>query len=101
MIRAARWGSRCKGEDLLRDLFGPLPFRDVRIDPAWFAWNEGVVGKLAASIYEDRAFEQMPILADALEEAGCGNKEMLTHFRQQGQIHVRGCWLLDLLLQKG
>jgi hypothetical protein len=87
--------------DLLRDLFGPLPFREVRIDPAWLACNDGVVGRLAASIYEGRAFEQMPILADALEEAGCRNEEMLTHYRQQGQPHVRGCWLLDLLLNKG
>jgi hypothetical protein len=87
--------------NLLRDIFGPLPFREVPIDPAWLAWNACVVEKLAASIYEGRAFEQVPILGDALEEAGCGNQEMLTHCRQQGQPHVRGCWLLDLLLQKG
>jgi hypothetical protein len=83
--------------DLLRDLFGPLPFREVPIDPVWLAWNDGVVGKLAASVYEGRAFEQMPILPDALEEAGCANEEMLTHCRQPGQPHVRGCWLLDLV----
>jgi hypothetical protein len=91
-------GTRC---DLLRDLFGPLPFRNVPLDPAWLAWNDGTIVKLAASIYEGRAFEQMLILADALEEAGCGNEEMLTHCGQEGLLHVRGCWLLDLLLQKG
>jgi hypothetical protein len=84
---------------LLRDLFGPLPFRNVPLDPAWLVWNEDVIGKLAASIYEGRTFERMPILGDALEEAGCGNEEMLTHCRQQGLVHVRGCWLLDLLLR--
>jgi hypothetical protein len=86
---------------LLRDLFGPLPFCEIPLDPAWLAWNDGVVAKLAVSIYERRAFEQMPVLADALEEAGCGNQEMLTHCRQQGQTHVRGCWLLDLILGRG
>jgi hypothetical protein len=85
---------------LLRDLFGPFPFREVPIDPAWLASNDGVVGKLAASIYEGRVFERMPILADALEEAGCGNQEMLMHCRQQGQPHARGCWLLDDILGK-
>jgi hypothetical protein len=59
------------------------------------------VEKLADSIYEERAFERMAILGDALEEAGCGNQEMLTHCRQQGLAHVRGCWALDLLMQKG
>jgi hypothetical protein len=54
---------------------------------------------LAQSIYDNRRFEDMPILADALEDAGCSSKEMLEHCRCGGE-HVRGCWLVDLLLQK-
>jgi hypothetical protein len=83
----------------LRDIFGPLPFREVTLDPAWLAWNDGVVAKLAASIYEGRAFEQMPILADALEEAGCTDADILGHCRGPGP-HARGCWLIDALLDK-
>jgi hypothetical protein len=59
-----------------------------------------MVEKLVTSIYEGQAFEQMPILGGALEEVGCGNEEILTHCRQQGLVHVRGCWLIDLLLNK-
>jgi hypothetical protein len=81
----------------LRDSFGPLPFRDIAIDPAWLAWNEGVVAKLAASIYEKRAFERMPILTDALEEAGCTDADILGHCRRPG-LHARGCWVIDCLL---
>ena len=86
--------------NVLRDLLGPLPFREVPIDPAWLAWNGGTIPKLAEAIYEERTFESMPVLADALEEAGCDSEEMLFHCRQQGHLHVRGCWVLDLLLGK-
>jgi hypothetical protein len=55
--------------------------------------------QLACAIYDDRAFEQLPILADALEEAGCDNADILAHCRGPGP-HVRGCWLVDLLLGK-
>jgi hypothetical protein len=76
--------------------FGPLP----RLDPAWLAWEGGTVPKLAASIYEERAFDRLAILADALEEAGCDTAEILTHLRGAGP-HTRGCWALDLVLGKG
>jgi hypothetical protein len=76
----------------LRDIFGN-PFRPVTVDPAWRTTN--VVG-LAQAIYDERAFDRMPILADALEEAGCANGEVLDHCRGPGP-HVRGCWVLDLL----
>ena len=59
----------------------------------------GTVRGMAAAIYEDRAFEQMPILADALEDAGCEDATILNHCRQPG-VHVRGCWVIDLLLGK-
>lgn len=63
------------------------------------AWNDGTVPRMAQSIYEERAFDRMPILADALEEAGCDNEAILQHCRGGGP-HVRGCWVLDLLLGK-
>jgi hypothetical protein len=54
---------------------------------------------LAAAIYEGRQYEDLPILADALEEAGCGTEDILRHCRQPGE-HGRGCWVVDLLLGK-
>lgn len=69
-------------------------------DPArWLSWHDGTVPKLACAIYEDRAFDRLPILADALEEAGCQVAEILEHARGPGP-HVRGCWLVDLILGK-
>lgn len=84
---------------LLREIVGN-PFRPPpAIDAACLAWNDNVVPKIAQGIYSDRAFDRLPILADALEEAGCSDAEVLEHCRREGG-HVRGCWLLDLLLQK-
>jgi hypothetical protein len=60
-------------------------------------WNCGTVVKLAQGIYEDRRFEDLPILADALEEAGCQEQSVLDHLRGPGP-NVRGCWPLDLIL---
>jgi len=84
---------------LLQEIFGspfhPLP----RISPAWLAWETGTVPKLAAAVYDERAFDRLPILADALEEAGCDAAELLAHLRGSGP-HARGCWALDLLLGK-
>jgi hypothetical protein len=85
---------------LLRDLFGPLLFRPApRVDPAWLAWNGGTVRNLAETIYGDRAFDRLPVLADALEDAGCADPDILAHCRGPGP-HVRGCWAIDLLLGK-
>src|SRR4051812_9910492 len=81
---------------LLCDLFGPLPFRPVPLDPAL---GTPAVVHLARSIYDDRAFDQLPILADALEDAGCTSREVLEHCRGPGP-HVRGCWVVDLVLGK-
>jgi hypothetical protein len=83
---------------LLRDLFGN-PFRPVTAHPGWLAWEDGAVVKLAQAIYDERAFDRLPILADALEEAGCTNAEILAHCRETG-AHVRGCWVVDLILGK-
>jgi hypothetical protein len=82
---------------VLRDLFGPLLFRTVGVEPAWLSWNDGTVPKIIQGIYDDRAFDRMPVLADALEDAGCDNADILAHCRSGGE-HVRGCWVLDLLL---
>jgi len=84
--------------DLLRCIFGTL-FRPGAIEPAWLAWNDGNIPKLAQAIYDDRAFDRLPILADTLHEAGCTNGDMLGHCRGSGH-HVSGCWVLDLLLGK-
>jgi hypothetical protein len=84
--------------DLLRDAFGN-PFRPLVLNPAWLRWHDGCVGTMARTIYEERRFEEMPILADALEEAGCDDEEILWHCRVDTQ-HARGCWLLDAILGK-
>ena len=70
------------------------PFRPVAFDPAWR--TETVVA-LATAIYAERAFDRMPILADALEEAGCDHVDILTHCRGPGP-HVCGCWVVDAVL---
>jgi hypothetical protein len=84
--------------DLLRDLFGNC-FRQVTFDPAWLAWNDGTVVRLAQAVYGERAFDRLPVLADALEDAGCTDADLLGHLRGPGP-HVRGCWVVDLLLGK-
>ncbi len=101
---ATRWatardyqGVVCRA-DLLRCIINN-PFRPVSIDSAWLTWNCRTIPKLARCIYDDRAFDLLPILADALEEAGCMNKHILQHCRQSSE-HVRGCWVIDLLLGK-
>ncbi len=85
--------------DILRELLGNQ-YRPVAVSPSWHAWNGGTVVKLAQAIYDERAFDRLPILADALEEAGCDIADILGHCRGPGP-HVRGCWVVDLLLGKG
>jgi hypothetical protein len=82
---------------LLAELAGPEP--SPAVDPGWLAFNGGVLPAFAQAIYDDRRFSDLPILADALEDAGCTDARLLTHCRQPGE-HVRGCWLVDLLLGK-
>jgi hypothetical protein len=81
--------------DLLRDIFGN-PFRPVAFDPAW---RTDTVLSLARQMYDSRDFSPMPILADALQDAGCEDADVLTHCRGPGP-HVRGCWVADLVLGK-
>lgn len=80
---------------LLCDVFGN-PFRPVVFSPSW---RTSTVVALARQMYESRDFSAMPILADALQDAGCADAEVLAHCRGAGP-HVRGCWVVDLTLGK-
>jgi hypothetical protein len=81
---------------ILRDIFGN-PFRPVAFDPHWR--SESAVA-LARTAYDTRNFTLLPILADALEEAGCDLPDVLTHCRDPNGVHVRGCWVVDGVLGK-
>jgi hypothetical protein len=78
---------------LLRDIFGDR-FRPVAFDPGW---RTSDVVRLARGVYDERAFDRLPALADALEHAGCVDGELLGHCRGPGP-HNRGCWAIDLVL---
>jgi hypothetical protein len=93
---------------LLREIFGnpfrPLPpIKGKRAWKAqrnqWLAWQDAAIPRMAQTVYEERAFDRLPLLADALEDAGCCERALLEHLREPGP-HVRGCWGLDLLLNK-
>jgi ATP-dependent Clp protease ATP-binding subunit ClpA len=66
------------------------------IEPGWLLWNDGAVIKIADTIAAEKRWKDLPILADALEEAGCTDAEMLTHCRR-GRAHGSGCWVVNLL----
>jgi hypothetical protein len=82
--------------NLLRDIFGN-PFRPAAVSSEW---RTSTAIALAKHIYEARDFAQMPILADALQDAGCDNADILNHCRDANGVHVRGCWVVDLVLGK-
>jgi hypothetical protein len=87
---------RLAGAYLLRDIFGN-PFRPVTFAPEW---RTDTAVALARQMYESREFSAMPILADALQDAGCNNDAILNHCRDTSLTHVRGCWVVDLVLGK-
>jgi hypothetical protein len=98
---AARAASGQDSEDgaqvaLIRDIFGN-PFRPVTFDPAW---RTSTAVALAGQMYDPRDFSPMPILADALQDAGCDSDDILNHCRDPDATHVRGCWVVDLVLGK-
>jgi hypothetical protein len=111
LLRMYGWraGTRLTGPyqpSLLRDICGSLPFRPVSLNPSWLTWKDGTIPKLAQTIYEDRELptghldlDRLAILSDALEDAGCNNPDILGHCRGPGP-HVRGCWVVDLILGK-
>jgi hypothetical protein len=76
---------------LWRELFGN-PFRSVSLDPAVLHWQDATVPKLAQAIYEERAFDRLPTLADALEDAGCDNSDILAHCRGPGHTSGAAGW---------
>jgi hypothetical protein len=84
--------------EVLRDLFSPVP---SPVGPSVLAWQDGLVARLAGAAYEDRLLpsghldpDRLAVLADALEEAGCTDAELLGHLRGPGP-HTRGCWAVD------
>lgn len=89
---AAARAQHCR---LLREIVGN-PFRLVGVPSAVLAWQSGTVIRMAQALYEEPRFSDLPILADALEDAGCNDARILSHCRDE-QEHVRGCWVLDLL----
>jgi hypothetical protein len=101
-LKQPRWSSMRKQSArqvvLLRDIVGN-PFRRPKCRRPWLTWNDGTVVRLARTMYEKRRFGELPVLADALEDAGCDNAELLGHLRGPGP-HVRGCWVVDLILAK-
>jgi hypothetical protein len=82
---------------LLRDIVSPAGCPVIQ--STWLSSNGGTVRRLAQAIYEERAFDSLPVLADALEEAGCSDEALQGHLRGPGP-HVRGCWAVDLLVAK-
>jgi hypothetical protein len=102
-------GSRSHRQEraiLIRDIFGN-PFRPAAWDPVWLSWNGGTIPTLAQSAYDDRELPsgyldrvRLALQADMLEDAGCSDPAILEHLRGPGP-HVRGCWIVDLLLGKG
>jgi hypothetical protein len=71
----------------------------VDLDPGWLRWNGGAVVALARRIQDEQAADLLPVLADALEEAGCSDADLLGHLRGPGP-HVRGCFAVDSLLNQ-
>jgi hypothetical protein len=94
---AGEKGAECLAQcRLLRDIVGN-PFRAAVLDPSWLTWGDGASVSLARAIYQRHDFRDLPVLADALEDAGCTEEGLLNHCRDGG-AHVRGCWAVDLLL---
>ena len=94
---AGEWAKEEVQCDLVRDVFGN-PFRKVTFAPEW---KTDTAVSLARRMYESRDFGAMPILADALQDAGCDSAEVLAHCRDASAAHVRGCWVVDGVLGKG
>jgi hypothetical protein len=103
---------RAQTRDFLEQIYGQFPLdlfnlrsgespgrEHILPDPAWLAWNGGAVEKLARAIYRKCRFEDLPLLADALEEAGCTNEDILSHCRSGGK-HISSCWVLALLVDE-
>ncbi len=82
-----------------RAFTGDETIGDLRFEDDWLRWQGGTVPRIARQIYEERAWERMPILGDCLIDSGCNDQAIIDHCHQPG-VHVRGCWVCDLLLGK-
>ncbi len=82
-------------ETRVSPIFRPRPYHPVAFSPEW---RTGIVVALARQMYDSQDFSVMPILADALQDAGCDNEEILSHCCNTSLMHVRGCWVVDLAL---
>jgi hypothetical protein len=89
---------RAAHAQLLRCIFEPFHLPSS-LPANVLAWNDTTVPRIASGIYAERAFDRLPILADALLDAGCDNEDLIQHCRRPGP-HVRGCWAVDLILGK-
>lgn len=97
-MAAAEAAERRAHCDILRDLFGDRPSPPAAdLGPAWMSWNEGFIPQFAEAVYETEEFENLPVLADALEAAGCSDAAILGHLRRP-EPHWRGCWALGRLI---
>ncbi|VTR97201.1 Uncharacterized protein (Fragment) OS=uncultured bacterium PE=4 SV=1 [Gemmata massiliana] len=97
VLEFEKWGSEYSAHcDLIRDIFGS-PFCPVTFSPEWLTTTATAI---AAQMYQSRDFSAMPILADALQDTGCDNPDVLNHCRDAGATHVRGCWVVDMVLGK-
>lgn len=96
--RGEEWGPEEDERDLnaFREVSGN-PFRRYAINPTWR--RKGLINSMASRMYRTGDFTALPILADALEDAGCCDEHILAHCRSGGE-HWRGCWVLDLLMDK-
>jgi hypothetical protein len=92
-IRRVEWAAQA---ELLREIFGNV-FRSVAFSPEW---RTDTAVSLGQQMYEARDFGALPILADALQDAGCDNDDILSHCRDSSITHVRGCWVVDLVLRR-
>jgi hypothetical protein len=97
-VQQAKERERTGQSDLLRFIFG-IPFRPIFIDPASLTWHGGLPVSMARQMYDSRDFSDLPVMADALEEAGCSDQDILGHCRGPGP-HVLGCWVVDAILGK-
>jgi hypothetical protein len=94
----ARIGEQSAQADLVRCIFSGLFFPD-HIDPAWLDAHDRAGARIAQTIHDENRFAELPVLADALEEAGCASEAILAHCRS-GKLHARGCWVVDRILEK-
>lgn len=81
---------------LLREFFGPSAYRPL--SPTLPSWNNETVRSIAQGVYNERAFDRLPMLGEALQNAGCQDSDILQHCWEPGP-HYPGCWVIDQILE--